>query len=229
MLKRDSALIATIIGILKAGCTFVPLDLEYPVERIQYIYENSQADYIITEDESTDVSLNIEELLKEENTENPNVEISPDDLVYMIYTSGSTGKPKGVMIGHENACNQVAENPKAEYNNLLSIATIAFDTSLEDILTGITNGIKIIFANDNEIKNVVDLIKLIDENKPEVMEFTPSRLISYLEVDEFCEVIECAKCIVMGGEQFSAKAFNGVKQYTNAKVYNSYGPTEATS
>ena len=228
MLKRDSALIATIIGILKAGCTFVPLDLEYPVERIQYIYENSQADYIITEDESTDVSLNIEELLKEENTENPNVEISPDDLAYMIYTSGSTGKPKGVMIGHENACNQVAENPKAEYNNLLSIATIAFDTSLEDILTGITNGIKIIFANDNEIKNVVDLIKLIDENKPEVMEFTPSRLISYLEVDEFCEVIECAKCIVMGGEQFSAKAFNGVKQYTNAKVYNSYGPTEAT-
>ncbi len=223
MLKRDSALIATIIGILKAGCTFVPLDLEYPVERIQYIYENSQADYIITEDESTDVSLNIEELLKEDNTENPNVEISPDDLAYMIYTSGSTGKPKGVMIGHENACNQVAENPKAEYNNLLSIATIAFDTSLEDILTGITNGIKIIFANDNEIKNVVDLIKLIDENKPEVMEFTPSRLISYLEVDEFCEVIECAKCIVMGGEQFSA-----VKQYTNAKVYNSYGPTEAT-
>ena len=178
MLKRDSALIATIIGILKAGCTFVPLDLEYPVERIQYIYENSQADYIISEDESTEVSLNIEELLKEENTENPNVEISPDDLAYMIYTSGSTGKPKGVMIGHENACNQVAENPKAEYNNLLSIATIAFDTSLEDILTGITNGIKIIFANDNEIKNVVDLINLIDENKPEVMEFTPSRLIS---------------------------------------------------
>ena len=111
MLKRDSALIATIIGILKAGCTFVPLDLEYPVERIQYIYENSQADYIISEDESTEVSLNIEELLKEENTENPNVEISPDDLAYMIYTSGSTGKPKGVMIGHENACNQVAENP----------------------------------------------------------------------------------------------------------------------
>ena len=60
------------------------------------------------------------------------------------------------------------------------------------------------------------------------MEFTPSRLISYLEVDEVCEVIGCAKCIVMGGEQFSAKAFNGVKQYTDAKVYNSYGPTEAT-
>ena len=95
-------------------------------------------------------------------------------------------------------------------------------------LTGITNGIKIIFANDNEIKNVVDLTKLIKENQPEVMEFTPSRLLSYLEIEEFCNAIGCGKCIVMGGEQFSAKAFNGVKQYTNAKVYNSYGPTEAT-
>uniref|UniRef100_UPI003865EA94 amino acid adenylation domain-containing protein n=1 Tax=Methanobrevibacter sp. TaxID=66852 RepID=UPI003865EA94 len=228
MLPRDSNLISTILGIFKAGCTFVPLDLEYPQERIDYIYENSQADYIINTSGEAENSLNIHDLIKEDDASNPDVEITRDDLAYMIYTSGSTGNPKGVMISHENACNEVAENPKAEYNNLLSIATIAFDTSLEDILTGLTNGIKIIFANDVEIKNIVDLIKLIKENKPEVMEFTPSRLLSYLEIDEFCEVIECAKCIVMGGEQFSAKAFNGVKQYTNAKVYNSYGPTEAT-
>ena len=228
MLPRDSNLISTILGIFKAGCTFVPLDLEYPQERIDYIYENSQADYIINTSGEAENSLNIHDLIKEDDASNPDVEITRDDLAYMIYTSGSTGNPKGVMISHENACNEVAENPKAEYNNLLSIATIAFDTSLEDILTGLTNGIKIIFANDVEIKNLVDLIKLIKENKPEVMEFTPSRLLSYLEIDEFCEVIECAKCIVMGGEQFSAKAFNGVKQYTNAKVYNSYGPTEAT-
>ena len=228
MLPRDSNLIAAIIGILKAGCTFIPIDLEYPKERIEYIYENSQADYIITADGKAENSLDIYELLEEKNTSNPNVDISPDDLAYMIYTSGSTGNPKGVMIGHKNACNQAESNPKCEYNNLLSIATIAFDTSLEDILTGITNGIKIIFANDSEIKNIVDLINLIKENKPEVMEFTPSRLVSYLEVEEFCEVIDCAKCIVMGGEQFSAKAFNGVKKYCDAKVYNSYGPTEAT-
>ncbi|MBR3141312.1 MAG: amino acid adenylation domain-containing protein, partial [Methanobrevibacter sp.] len=227
MLPRDSNLIATIIGILKAGCSFIPIDLEYPKERIEYIYENSQADYIIS-DETYNKSLDVKELLEEENIKNPDIEISPDDTAYMIYTSGSTGKPKGVMIGHENACNQVEANPKAKYDNLLSIATIAFDTSLEDILTGITNGIKIIFANDIEIKNVVDLTQLIKKEKPQVMEFTPSRLLSYLEVEEFCEAIECAKCIVMGGEQFSAKAFNGVKEFTNAKVYNSYGPTEAT-
>ena len=227
MLPRTKDLIASIIGVLKAGCGFIPIDMEYPQDRIDYIYENSQADYIIS-NETKDNSLDIKELLEEENIENPDVEISPDDTAYMIYTSGSTGKPKGVMIGHENACNETEANPKAEYDNLLSIATIAFDTSLEDILTGITNGIKIIFANDSEIKNVVDLIRLIKREKPQVMEFTPSRLLSYLEVDDFCKVIDCAECIVMGGEQFSAKAFNGVKEYTDAKVYNSYGPTEAT-
>ncbi|WP_296859584.1 non-ribosomal peptide synthetase [uncultured Methanobrevibacter sp.] len=210
MLPRTSDLIASLIGVLKAGCAFIPIDMEYPKERIEYIYENSQADYIIS-DGVIENSLDVKELLKEENNNNINVAMHPDDLAYMIYTSGSTGNPKGVMISHENACNQTA-----------------FDTSLEDILTGITHGIKIIFANDSEIKNIVDLISLIKENKPEVMEFTPSRLLSYLEIKEFCEVIGCAKCIVMGGEQFSAKAFNGVKKYTDAKVYNSYGPTEAT-
>ena len=89
----------------------------------------------------------VKELIEEDNIKNPDVEISPDDTAYMIYTSGSTGKPKGVMIGHENACNETEGNPKCEYDNLLSIATIAFDTSLEDILTGLTNGMKIIFAN----------------------------------------------------------------------------------
>ena len=227
MLSRDSNLIASILGILKAGCAFIPIDPEYPQDRINYIYENSQADYIIS-NESGENFIDIDELVNGGNAENPDIDVEADDLAYMIYTSGSTGNPKGVMISHINACNQTAANPKCEYNNLLSIATIAFDTSLEDILTGLTNGIEIIFADDVQIKNIVELIKLIKEYEPEVMEFTPSRLLSYLEVDEFCKAISCAKCIVMGGEQFSAKAFNLVKKYCDAVVYNSYGPTEAT-
>ncbi|WP_406535292.1 amino acid adenylation domain-containing protein [Methanobrevibacter sp.] len=226
MLSRDSNLIASILGILKAGCAFIPIDPEYPDERINYIYENSQADYIIS-NRSGENFLDIGELLEGGNAENPNVNVEADDLAYMIYTSGSTGNPKGVMISHENICNQ-AQNPKSTYDSLLCVTTISFDVSVDDILTSLSNGLKLILADDTQVKNIPELIKLIDENKPEVLEITPSRFASYLEVNEFCNAISCLKCLFLGGEQFSAKVFEDLRKYSDAIVYNSYGPTETT-
>ena len=157
----------------------------------------------------------------------PDVEITSDDLAYMIYTSGSTGNPKGVMISHENICNQV-QNPKSKYESLLCLATISFDVSVDDILTSLSNGLKLILASDTQIKNIPELIELIGREKPEVSEITPSRLASYLEVPEFCDVIGCLKCVFLGGEQFSTKVYENFKKYSDAIVYNSYGPTETT-
>ena len=226
MLGRDSRLIASILGVLKAGCAFVPIDPEYPQERIKYIYENSQADYIIC-NETSQLSLDVDELLEEGDCDNPNIRVIGDDLAYMIYTSGSTGNPKGVMISHENICNQVS-NPKSTYDSLLCITTISFDVSTDDILTSLSNGLKLIFADDVEIKNIPELTQLINENKPEVADFTPSRLASYLEAKEFCEAIKCLKCVFLGGEKFSTKVYEDLRQYSDAVVYNSYGPTETT-
>ena len=86
MLGRDSNLISAILGVLKAGCAFVPIDPEYPQDRIDYIYENCHADYIIT-DNIGDATLDINDLLKCENVDNPDVIIDSSDIAYMIYTS----------------------------------------------------------------------------------------------------------------------------------------------
>ncbi|MER2014496.1 MAG: AMP-binding protein, partial [Methanobrevibacter sp.] len=156
MLPRDSNLIASILAILKIGCAFIPIDPEYPQERIDYIYENSHADYIIAE-KSGKNSLSVEELLGSGSPENPDVNIEPDDLAYIIYTSGSTGKPKGVMVSHKGICNQITGNPMKNFDSILTISTISFIMSIRDILTGVTNGIRLIFASDSEVKNIPDL------------------------------------------------------------------------
>ena len=225
MLPRDSNLIASILAILKVGCAFIPIDPEYPQERINYIYENSNADYIIT-DKSGKNSLSIEELLCNDNSENPNVNIDPDDLAYIIYTSGSTGKPKGVMFSHKGICNQITGNPMKNFDSILSISTISFIMSIRDILTGVTNGIRLIFASDSEVKNIMDLIELINNTQPESMTITPSRFLSYLEIDDFCDSIKSFKAIIMGGEVFPVKKFDAIEKYTDATIFNAYGQSE---
>ena len=227
MLPRTSDLIASIMGVLKAGCAFIPIDMEYPKERIEYIFNNSEADYIISDGE-IDNSLDVKELLEEEDTSNPDVNITPNDLAYMIYTSGTTGNPKGVMICHRNVCNLVTDHPKTKYDRLLSMTTISFDVAMEDIFSCLTGGVELIFADDIQIKNTPELAGLISRYEPEVMNLTPSRLATYLEAESFCNSIGSIKVIFLGGEQFQTKVFEDLRKYSDATVYNCYGPTETT-
>lgn len=99
MLKRDSNLIATILGIIKSGAGFIPIDPEYPDDRIKHVLNDSESKYIITKEDLPN-KLNIDDLLKENDERNPNPILTPKNLAYSIYTSGSTGKPKGVILTH---------------------------------------------------------------------------------------------------------------------------------
>ena len=148
MLARNKTLITTFLGIIKAGCVAVPMDMNYPIERINYIRKNSDSKYIITY-ESLENSINPQDLINEGNKSFPIVSLKADDPIFILYTSGSTGKPKGVVLTHCGISNLISVHIKNNYEKLLSISSIAFDISEEDILVSLTNGKELIFANDN--------------------------------------------------------------------------------
>ena len=174
MLGRDSNLISAILGVLKAGCAFVPIDPEYPQDRIDYIYENCHADYIIT-DNVGDATLDINDLLKGKNADNPDVIIDSSDIAYMIYTSGSTGKPKGIMTSHMNIANLFSKQEGNLLNDLYSrmdkvvaLSTVSFDAFLLDFMS-LTFGLTVILANDREVKNIDELAQLMSREKPDAI------------------------------------------------------------
>ena len=111
MMKRNSDLIATVLGIVKAGAAFIPIDPKYPEKRINQILEDSDSKYVITSDDidyDGENRINVDELLETTDDSNPDVNLNPDNLCFLIYTSGSTGKPKGVMITHKGISNYIA-------------------------------------------------------------------------------------------------------------------------
>ena len=227
MLARNKTLITTFLGIIKAGCVAVPMDMNYPIERINYIRKNSDSKYIITY-ESLENSINPQDLINEGNKSFPIVSLKADDPIFILYTSGSTGKPKGVVLTHCGISNLISVHIKNNYEKLLSISSIAFDISEEDILVSLTNGKELIFANDNEIKDIILLSHLIEKAKPEFVNLTPSRLLSYLQVPEFANVISIFKGIGAGGEQFTKNIFESIKKYADIDIYNGYGPLETS-
>lgn len=239
LLKRTSGFFAALFGILKAGCAFIPICPEYPQERIESIIEDSGAELVITFDKLLkryDKAVDIKELEKGQNHAKPVVAISPEDLAYLIYTSGSTGKPKGVMLRHIGIANYLTD---AEQNIQIryvtenckcygSITTISFDMSLKETAGALCNGLTLAFASDEQAVNPAALARFFKENHVDAFNATPSRLLLYMELPEFAEAMKNCKVILSGGEKYPDKLLQVLRKETDAKIINTYGPTEIT-
>lgn len=239
LLERTSKFFTSLLGILKAGGAFIPTCPDYPKERIDSIIEDSNADFVITEDELLNTysnTVDVAKLLAFEDDSNPNVDVQPEDLAYLIYTSGSTGKPKGVMLRHIGIANYltysdaniqvkyVVDNCKA-YG---SVTTISFDMSLKETMLSLCNGLTLVFASDEQTVNPMSLAMFFKENNVDAFNATPSRLLQYMELDDFAEAMANCKVILSGGEKYPDKLLNVLREKTNARIINTYGPTEIT-
>ena len=242
LLPRTSAVLLTFYGVSKAGAAYIPCDPEYPAERISLITEDSDATFVVTTAEHLaehgSKAIDIAELLSADNTnvDNPGVDVTPDDLVYLIYTSGSTGRPKGVMLRHEGICNYLQCHPAnrhiyamaTEGSCFLSVTTLSFDMSLKEYGFCFFNGLTFVLADEGSCNNPIELARLFKSTGADIFNATPSRLLNYMELPEFCDALAKCKCILSGGEAYSDKLLSRLHHITKARIFNTYGPTEIT-
>lgn len=239
MLRRTSAFFAVCLGVLKAGGAYIPVDPNYPPERIKSIIDDSGSRFIITDGAASDFpdSLTASVLMECVNSQRPDADIQPGDLAYMIYTSGSTGKPKGVMIEHRSICNYVRSHPKNLFGYelakegvtaFLSVTTVSFDMSMKELYIPLLNGIPVVFADEKAAADPKALIELFNKTNAQGFNATPSRLEQYLTVKGFDKVVKSLKVIGCGGEKYPKSLLEKLRKLTSAVLINTYGPTEIT-
>ncbi|MBY8914137.1 amino acid adenylation domain-containing protein [Bacillus sp. YC2] len=229
-------LIAVLLGILKAGGAYVPIDPDYPAERVNYILEDSQSAFFITDHDAETASAHIctihfdHSMYKGFNTHQPDIMSDPLDIAYMIYTSGSTGRPKGVMIDHQNLVNYITSASEnyitSQEDSFALYSSIAFDLTITSIYTPLMSGNKILIYRQDDTDEFV-LNRIIRENNVSIIKLTPAHL-ALLKGQDLSDA--SVKTMIVGGEQLSADLARQITEASHHKITicNEYGPTEAT-
>ena len=234
MLPRNSDMIASILGILKAGAAYIPVDPEYPAERISYVRADSEAKYIITNQDIPGAA-DVSELLAEGEEQDPPMLTMPaSNPCYLIYTSGSTGKPKGVVITHEGITNYVAAEPENIFpyeikmggHVFMTITTVAFDVFTSDLFMTLTTGLTFVLTDEEASKNPYQMAEWILKYHVDIISGTPTRLLQYLKIQEYADAVAQCGYAFIAGEAFPDSLLRRLKETTKAVIYNGYGPTE---
>jgi tyrocidine synthetase-3 len=220
-LERGKYMIISLLGILKLGAAYVPVDMDYPAERVDYIIKDSACKVVISKGE-------IIQFKKYENqfsNDNLFISINPKNLAYVIYTSGSTGLPKGVLIEHVSIVNlvkhQQAEFEISNTENILQFSSLSFDASVEQIFLALTTGACLTLLDKDILVDMDKLENFIIEKKITHLHTVP-KILEILQVTTYPDL----RRVISGGDNCStALAEKWGEKYD---FYNEYGPTETT-
>ncbi|MGH2665951.1 amino acid adenylation domain-containing protein [Flavobacterium sp.] len=224
-------LIAAILGVLKAGLVYVPLDKKIPSQRQSYIFDDVQAKLTINDQWLAEFVANLENIPVIES----NIEIRKEQLAYIIYTSGSTGKPKGVMITHQNLMELMLNCKNAHFdlsdNDVWTLYhNYSFDFSIWEIFGPLFFGGKLILIDRTKILDFTEYFKIIKKHKVTVLNFTPK---VFAEFDNLRikrnEHFESLRYLIFGGDTLYPGTFKDwYNQHPSCKIINMYGITEIT-
>jgi aspartate racemase len=245
-LRRSLDLAAALLGTLKAGGACVPLDPNYPDERLKFMVEDAQAPVLLTQpglvshlpEHGAEIIALSEEWsgFKSESTERPAAGTTPSNLAYLIYTSGSTGKPKGVALEHRSLVNHHTAAIKlyglTPADRVLQFASISFDIAVEEMFPAWLSGASVIYRPDDLSLEIGTFLEWIGEHRVTVLDLPTAYWHEMVH-----ELPECGRktprdlrLVIVGGEKAQSAAYSEWRNLTSGKVrwINTYGPTETT-
>ncbi|MGW5637254.1 amino acid adenylation domain-containing protein, partial [Streptomyces sp. NPDC003832] len=254
---RSAELMVALLGVLKSGAAYLPVDLDYPADRVAHMLADSRATTVVTlsttadrlpaEAADTILLLDHDEDLREdlhahgdEDRHEPPArptetrEALPDDPAYLIYTSGSTGLPKGVIVTHRAIVNRLAwmqgAYPLTADDRVLQKTPSSFDVSVWEFFWPLLEGAAVVLARPDGHRDPAHLVSLVRQEAVTTLHFVPSMLEAFLQADEVTEDSSWAaslRRVLSSGEALPAAAARRWRELTGVPLHNLYGPTEA--
>lgn len=245
---RSFELVIGIMGILKAGCAYVPLDPVLPRERIAYIAEDSECRIVLLGHNVPDLTsgqidcISIQAVIAScSQFHLPQVKTTPDSIAYILYTSGSTGRPKGVLVQHRGVVNRIVwqqkQYPITPSDTLLQKTPYGFDVSVWELLWWTLVGARLCLLPPDEERRPDVLIEEIARNKITAIHFVPSMMgafLDYLEgIDPLNFDLRPLRYVICSGEALTVvhvrRFYELMPRFgSKSRLINLYGPTEAS-
>ncbi len=235
--SRSPAMIIALLAILKSGAAYIPLDPEYPQQRINYMLEDGGAKLLLASRKyagrfsSPATELVLEDAIEKAKAHpkhNPGITVTGKDLAYIIYTSGSTGRPKGVMVEHGNLVNLLCSMQQVpvinQYDTLLAVTTISFDIAALELFLPLLAGAKLVITDTTVSRDGFALLELLRKEKISIMQATPVTwkimLAAGWEEKADLKILCCGEPLPL---DLATKLIPRCRS-----LYNYYGPTETT-
>lgn len=239
--ERSLEMVVGILGILKAGGVYVPLDPLYPRERLSFMAQDARVALMLTQDklmpglaDQQVPWMAIDQAWPDSSepvTRNPTPQLDGNNLAYMIYTSGSTGQPKGVMISHHNLVHSTAARElyyRQPVKSFLLLSSFAFDSSVAGIFWTLINGGTLVLPSLDFERDLVGLAGLIEAHEVTTLLCLPS-LYSLLLQSSLVEQLRSLEVVIVAGEACGPGLIEQHQELLpGTRLFNEYGPTEAT-